>query len=227
MGEQDSTLWTLHSESGFMRIVLFGPPGAGKGTQAGLLSEKYGAAHVSTGDILREAVAKGTEVGLEAQGYMSRGELVPDAVVIEIAKQKLQTLGDAGFMFDGFPRTVPQAEALGAMLSELGKPLDAVVSLAVPEEELVTRLSGRRVCSGCGKPFHVATMGDIKICDACGGEIVQRADDNAEAVRNRLQVYAKQTSPLIEYYRAKGLLREIDATGAIEDVFARVTNALG
>ena len=209
-----------------MRIVLFGPPGAGKGTQAGLLSKKFGAAHISTGDILREAVAKGTDVGIKAKGFMNRGELVPDDVVIEIARQKLEELGDAGFMFDGFPRTVPQAEALDAMLSEIGKPLDAVVCLSVPENELVERLSGRRVCGGCGKPFMVVTMGDLDVCDACGGEIVQRADDTAEAVRNRLNVYETQTAPVLGYYRDQGVLAEVNALGSIEQVFERVAGAL-
>lgn len=210
-----------------MRIVLFGPPGAGKGTQAGLLSEKYGTPHISTGDILREAVARGTEIGLKAQSYMNRGELVPDEVVIEIAKQKLAEIGAKGFMFDGFPRTVPQAEALDAALMDLGMPLDAVASLVVPEDELVKRLSGRRVCSGCGAPYMVDKMPEgMEKCEACGGQIVQRADDNPESVRNRLKVYENQTSPLIEYYREKGILREVDATGPIDEVFDRLVNAL-
>jgi adenylate kinase len=206
---------------------LFGPPGAGKGTQAGLLSEKFGTAHISTGDILREAVAKGTEVGLKAQSYMTRGELVPDAVVIEIAKQKLADVGQSGFLLDGFPRTVPQAEALDAALAELGMPLDAVVSLLVPEEELVKRLSGRRVCSGCGTPFHVDTMPrGMEVCVSCGGQIVQRADDNPESVRNRLSVYGAQTTPLIDYYRNRSILAEVNATGPIGEVFQRVVEAL-
>jgi adenylate kinase len=206
---------------------LFGPPGAGKGTQAGLLIEKFGTAHISTGDILREAVAKGTEVGLKAQSYMTRGELVPDAVVIEIAKQKLADVGQSGFLLDGFPRTVPQAEALDAALAELGMPLDAVVSLLVPEEELVKRLSGRRVCSGCGTPFHVDTMPrGMEVCESCGGQIVQRADDNPESVRNRLSVYGAQTTPLIDYYRNRSILAEVNATGPIGEVFQRVVEAL-
>lgn len=210
-----------------LRIVLFGPPGAGKGTQAGLLNEKYGTPHISTGDILREAVANGTDIGKKAQSYMTRGELVPDEVVIEIAKQKLAAVGQEGFLLDGFPRTVPQAEALDKALAELGLPLDAVASLKVPEDELVERLSGRRVCSGCGKPFQVDSMPDgLEKCDACGGQIVQRADDNAEAVRNRLKVYEAQTSPLIEYYRKRGLLAEVDATGPIDQVFGRLVSAL-
>jgi adenylate kinase len=211
-----------------LRLVLFGPPGAGKGTQAGLLSEKYGAAHISTGDILREAVARGTEIGKRAQGYMERGELVPDSVVIEIAKAKLGEIRDQGFLLDGFPRTVAQAEALDGALAELELPLDAVVSLVVPEDELVRRLSGRRVCSGCGAPYHVETLpAGQTACPACGGQIVQRADDNPESVRNRLRVYSVQTEPLIGYYRERGLLVEIDALGQIDQVFERVVDALG
>lgn len=212
-----------------MRIVLFGPPGAGKGTQAGLLSEKYKAEHISTGDILREAVSKGTEVGIKAKEYMERGELVPDEVVIEIARQKLAEVGKSGFMFDGFPRTVPQAEALDRVLAELDMPIDAVISLMVPEDELVRRLSGRRICSECSKPSMVDPMGqgiEAK-CKACGGELIQRADDKPEAVRNRLKVYEKSTAPLIEYYRNRGVLVEINASGSVEQVFQRVVDALG
>jgi len=211
-----------------LRIVLFGPPGAGKGTQAGLLSEKFNAAHISTGDILREAVAKGTEVGLKAKGYMDRGELVPDHVVIEIAKQKLAEVGKSGFILDGFPRTVPQAEALDKALEELNLPIDAVVSLDVPEEELVRRLSSRRVCAGCSKPAMVGAISTDteSICSACGGELVQRADDKPEAVRNRLRVYQEQTAPVMNYYRDRGLLVQVDATGTVEDVRDRVVDVL-
>jgi adenylate kinase len=209
--------------------VLFGPPGAGKGTQAALLKGKYEVAHVSTGDILREAVANRTEVGLKAKSYMDRGELVPDEVVIEIAKVKLSEIGQKGFILDGFPRTVPQAEALDKVLAEINLPLDAVVSLSVSDEELVKRLSGRRVCVSCSKP--AAAVGGIdtsvaELCEACGGELIQRADDKPEAVRNRLQVYKAQTSPLIDYYRQRGLLKNIDATGTVEQVFERVIDAL-
>ncbi len=211
-----------------LRIVLFGPPGAGKGTQAGLLSKKFSAAHVSTGDILREAVAKGTEVGLEAKSYMDRGELVPDHVVIEIAKQKLAEIGKQGFILDGFPRTVPQAKALDIALAKLELPLDAVVSLNVPEEELVRRLSSRRVCVDCSKPAMVGSEnGDSEeLCKACGGRLVQRSDDQPDAVRNRLRVYSTQTAPLIDYYRKQGLLLDVDAMGTVEQVFDRVVSAL-
>jgi adenylate kinase len=210
-----------------LRIVLFGPPGAGKGTQAGLLSKKFGAAHISTGDILREAVAKSTEVGMKAKSYMDRGELVPDEVVSEIAKEKLAEVGHSGFILDGFPRTVPQAEALDVVLGELGLPLDAVVSLRVAEDELARRLSGRRICVGCSRPTHVDAMAQPEAtCEACGGKLVQRPDDRPEAVRNRLRVYEEQTASLIDYYRNRGLLTEVDAAGTVEQVFQRVVDAL-
>lgn len=212
-----------------MRIVLFGPPGAGKGTQASLLSEKYGAAHISTGDILREAVANKTEVGLKAKGYMEKGELVPDEVVIAIAKEKLASIGDKGFILDGFPRTIAQAQALDAALKEIDKPLDAVVNLQVDEEELVRRLSGRRVCPSCGEPYHVDSK-KSKVegkCDKCGAELVHRADDQPDAIRNRLKVYNTQTSPVLGYYEQSGILRNIPATGGIQEILARIAVALG
>ena len=212
-----------------MRIVLFGPPGAGKGTQAGLLSEKYGAAHISTGDILREAVANKTEVGLKAKGYMEKGELVPDEVVIAIAKEKLASIGDKGFILDGFPRTIAQAQALDAALKEIDKPLDAVVNLQVDEEELVRRLSGRRVCPSCGEPYHVDSKKPQVEgkCDKCGADLVHRADDQADAIRNRLKVYNTQTSPVLGYYEQSGVLRNIQATGGIQDILGRVAESLG
>lgn len=207
-----------------MRIVLFGPPGAGKGTQASLLSEKYGAAHISTGDILREAVANKTEVGLKAKTYMDAGELVPDDVVIAIATDKLASIGDGGFILDGFPRTIAQAEALDAALAQIGKPLDAVVNLEVDDHELVRRLSGRRVCPNCGEPYHIDTkrpMVEGK-CDKCDAALVHRADDQPEAIRNRLEVYRNQTSPLLGYYEAKGLLLNVPAVGGIEEIGGRI-----
>lgn len=208
-------------------LLIFGPPGAGKGTQAGLLSERLGIAHISTGDILREAVAKGTDVGLVAKSYMERGELVPDEAVIEIAKQRLAEVGRSGFILDGFPRTVPQAEALDGALAGLGLPLDGVLSLEAPEEELVRRLSGRRVCVGCSRPYHLDKLpSEQAACQACGGRLVQRPDDRPEAVRNRLRVYREQTAPLVDYYRKRGLLIPIDATGTVEQVYERVEDAL-
>ncbi len=208
--------------------MLFGPPGSGKGTQASLLKEKCGLAHISTGDILREAVANKTEVGLKAKGYMDRGELVPDDVVIAIAVDKLKSLGDQGFVFDGFPRTIAQAEAFDGALADLGKPLDAVVNLRVDEEELVRRLSGRRVCPSCGEPYHVDSKPPKVegICDKCGATLLHRADDQPEAIRNRLEVYRRQTEPLLGYYEKQGILKNIDAQGGIDEILGRIVQAL-
>jgi adenylate kinase len=212
-----------------LRIVMFGPPGAGKGTQASVLSDKYGAAHISTGDILREAVANRTEVGLKAKGYMDAGELVPDDVVIAIAKDKLGSIGETGFILDGFPRTIAQAQALDGALDDLGKPLDAVVNLEIEEEEIVRRLSGRRVCPSCGEPYQIDSKPPevAGVCDKCGAELVHRVDDQPEAIRNRLKVYSRQTSPLLGYYEQKGILRNITATGGVQNVLDRIVAALG
>ena len=212
-----------------LRIVLFGPPGSGKGTQASRLKEKYGAEHISTGDILREAVAKKTQVGLKARSYMEKGELVPDEVVIAIAKDKLASVGDQGFILDGFPRTIAQAEALDAALDEIAKPLEAVVNLRVDDEELVRRLSGRRVCPACGEPYHVDTKKPRTAgkCDKCGGDLVHRADDQPEAIRNRLKVYNGQTAPVLGYYERKGTLKNIEAIGEIDEIGKRIADALG
>ncbi len=212
-----------------MRIVLFGAPGSGKGTQAGILEKEFGAVHISTGDTLREAVVKGSAVGMQAKSYMDRGELVPDEVVIAIAKEKLASLGSNGFVLDGFPRTVAQAEALDAVLAELQKPLEAVINLSVDEEELVRRLSGRRVCPKCGEPYHVdskpPTVADK--CDLCGASLVQREDDKPDAIRNRLRVYQEQTAPVLEYYRRKGLLRDVEAKGGIDEITQRIKSLIG
>lgn len=212
-----------------MRVVLFGPPGSGKGTQASLLKEKYGLAHIATGDILREAVANKTEVGLKAKSYMDRGELVPDDVVIAIVKDKLQSIGEVGFILDGFPRTIAQAEALDRALVELGKPLDAVVNLQVDEEELVRRLSGRRVCPSCGEPYHLESKPPKvdEVCGKCGTALLQREDDKPEAIRNRLRVYREQTEPVLGYYASRGILKNIDAVGEIEQIASRIVDAVG
>ncbi len=220
---------SLGKVSGVLRIVLFGPPGAGKGTQASALCEKYGAEHISTGDVLREAVANKTEVGLQAKSYMDKGELVPDSVVIAIAKEKLAKVGEMGFILDGFPRTIAQAEALDAALAELNLPLEAVVNLQVDDDELIKRLSGRRVCPSCGEPYHVDTKKpkcDSK-CDKCGAELVHRSDDQPEAIKNRLNVYNTQTAPVLNYYSGKGILKNINAVGSIHDVVDRIAGALG
>jgi len=204
-----------------MKLILLGPPGAGKGTQAKMLTERFGIPQISTGDILRAAVKEGTPMGVKAKSFMDAGALVPDEVVVGIVRERLQKEDcAAGFILDGFPRTVPQADALKDSLAELGKELDAVVSLEVDTEALVERLTGRRTCRDCGKGYHVkfdppATEGK---CDACGGELFQRDDDREETIRKRLEVYREQTSPLVDYYRAGGMLIAIDGMQEIEAV---------
>ena len=204
-----------------MKLVLLGPPGAGKGTQASLIAKEYGIPHISTGDMLREAVKRGTELGREAKSYMTKGELVPDDVVIGIVVECLrQPEYEKGFMLDGFPRTVAQAEAL----SESGARLDAVLSFETPDEELVRRLSRRRVCGSCGATYG-AIDGDT--CLKCEGELIVRADDQPEAIERRLQVYRAQTEPLIDYYVRAGILIRIPATGSVEEIYGLVREKLG
>jgi adenylate kinase len=208
-----------------MNVVLLGAPGAGKGTQAAKMVESFGLPHISTGDIFRKAVADGTPLGLEAKRYMDAGELVPDEVTIGIVKERLSQPDAAnGFILDGFPRTVPQADALGAALGSMGTGLDAVVLVDVPRDALVDRLTARRQCRACGRIYNV--MGDMPadpaVCDVCGGEVYQRADDTVETVTNRLDVYDRNTSPLVEYYRDKGLLKPVDGDRDVDAVFADV-----
>lgn len=208
-----------------MNVVLLGAPGAGKGTQAAKMVESFGLPHISTGDIFRKAVADGTPLGLEAKRYMEAGELVPDEVTIDIVKERLSQPDAAnGFILDGFPRTVPQADALGAALGSMGTGLDAVVLVDVPRDALVDRLTARRQCRACGRIYNV--MGDMPadpaVCDVCGGEVYQRADDTVETVTNRLDVYDRNTSPLVEYYRDKGLLKPVDGDRDVDAVFADV-----
>lgn len=210
-----------------MNLILLGAPGAGKGTQAELIIGTYGLPHISTGDILRKAVADGTPLGLEAKRYMDAGELVPDEVVIGLAKERLaQPDTAAGFILDGFPRTVVQAEALDAALAELGKKIDAAVAIVVDPEVIVARLTSRRTCKECGKITAVAALAADGGCPACGGEVSQRDDDNETTVRNRLEVYERSTAPLIDYYSAAGVLREIDGDRPVDAVFADVKRAL-
>ena len=206
-----------------------GTPGAGKGTQGALLASRYGACHVSTGDMLRDAARQGTPLGLEARRYMDDGHLVPDDLVTGIVADRLASSEcGKGFLLDGFPRTVPQAEALGRLLEERGQPLDAVVLIAVPTDEVVRRLSGRRVCPSCGTMFHVALQPPATPgrCDRCGGALVQREDDREETIRHRLAVYTRETAPVLEHYRRAGLLHEVDGTGTREDVARHVEAAL-
>ena len=213
-----------------MDFILLGPPGAGKGTQAKLMIDKWNTPQVSTGDILRAAVREGTALGVEAKGFMDSGGLVPDRVVIGIIAERLREEDAAdGFILDGFPRTIPQAEALQKILDELGRNIDHVISIEVDDEELVTRLTGRRMCKGCGESFHVVFNPSAKegICDRCGGELYQRDDDTEETIRQRLAVYSEQTQPLIAYYEKQGKLRRIEGTGSIEEIFSRVLDAAG
>lgn len=212
-----------------IRTILLGPPGAGKGTQAARIIEKYHIPHISTGDIFRENIKQGTELGKKAQEYMSRGELVPDDLVIEIACDRL--LKDdckEGFILDGFPRTVYQAEKLDEFLSENGQKLDCVINLEVGEDILMKRLTGRRVCKKCGASFHVVNMPPKVdgICDVCGAELIQRADDNEETARNRIDVYNAQTKPLVDYYKKAGVIADIDGAQGLEPTFAAIVAAL-
>lgn len=211
-----------------MRIVLLGAPGAGKGTQAALICQKYHIAHISTGDILREAVKQGTKLGQVAASYMSKGELVPDDVVIGIVAERINEPDcQAGFLLDGFPRTVAQAEALDNTLAQMGWSLDAVISLEVDEDEVVRRLSSRRVCRQCGAIGSGAVVEQGSSgCPACGGEWIVRSDDQPDAIRRRLQVYREQTQPLEDYYSNKGVLKRIPAVGTVEQVFARIDRVL-
>lgn len=212
-----------------MRLVLLGAPGAGKGTQAKKLTEKYSIPQISTGDILRAAVKEGTPLGKEAKGFMDSGELVPDSVVLGLVKERLGAEDcKAGFILDGFPRNTAQAEALDGILEELRMPLDTALSIDVPREELLKRLTGRRTCRECGQMFNVhfsapATEG---VCDKCGGELYQRDDDKEETIRRRLEIYETQTAPLADYYAQKGILKSVQSKGGIEEIFTKVLSAL-
>jgi adenylate kinase len=212
-----------------MNIVLLGAAGAGKGTQAAKLVETFGLTHISTGDIFRKNVTEGTQLGIEAKRYMDEGTLVPDTVVIAMVKDRLsQPDCDGGFMLDGFPRTLPQAEALGEALASMGRQLDAVVSIEVPREVLMGRLTSRRQCRGCGRIYNV--MGEMPardgVCDSCGAEVYQRDDDTTEAATKRLNDYDTITSQLVPYYSDLGVLQEIDGDRPVDVVFADVRAAL-
>jgi adenylate kinase len=211
-----------------MKIILFGPPGVGKGTQAKLLVEEFQSAHISTGDLLREAVKNRTELGVKAKSFMDAGNLVPDEVVIGLIEEVLK-LDEAheNFILDGFPRTLPQAAALDQLFIKLGIKLDSVISLDVDNEEIIRRLDQRRLCRGCGRIYTIARIGaDLKLCPQCGGELYQRDDDKQGPVRRRLDVYQQQTKPLIEYYRETGRLVSINGMDEIGFVHKLILDAL-
>ncbi len=213
-----------------MNIILLGPPGAGKGTQAKRMIERYGIPQISTGDMLRAALKAGTPLGLEAKKYMDKGALVPDEVVVGLVKERIQQEDcRKGYMLDGFPRNVSQAQTLDAMLKELGQHIDHVVCIDVPDQELIQRLTGRRTCRECGAGFHVMFDPPKKdgVCDKCGGQLYQRDDDNEATVTSRLKVYADQTKPLIDYYEKQGKLRKINGLGSIDEIFERIKAVLG
>lgn len=212
-----------------MNLIFLGPPGAGKGTQANILSTTLSIPQISTGDILRSAVRTGTPMGVRAKSYMDSGSLVPDDVVVGIVEERLQEEDCAnGFILDGFPRTVPQADALAEMLQRLGKEIDHVVSITVDDEELLSRISGRRMCEKCGKGYHIDfdPPKSVDTCDACGGKLYQRDDDKVETMRKRLDEYYKKTAPLIDYYTGKQLLLSIAGTGSIDEIQRNILSAI-
>jgi len=212
-----------------MDLILLGPPGSGKGTQAKKIVDRYHIPQISTGDILRAAVKEQTPLGKEAKGYMDQGKLVPDEVVVGIVRERLKAADcKKGFILDGFPRTVPQAEALEATLQAMNRRIDYVVSIDVNNEELLKRLTGRRTCRGCGAMYHLIFDPPRKegVCDRCGGELYQRADDKEETIKERLRVYDGQTAPLIAYYHDKGSLRTIDGVGAMEQIFQAIVKVV-
>jgi len=213
-----------------MRLVLLGAPGAGKGTQAKKLIEKYGIPQISTGDILRKAVADGTPLGKEAKVIMDKGELVPDKIVLGLVEERVKQADcKKGFILDGFPRNTAQAEALDKLLNDLQMPLDSALSVDVPKEDLMKRLTGRRTCKKCQQMYNVYYSPPKKgaICDKCGGELFQRDDDKEETIKKRLDVYDAQTAPLIDYYSKKGILKSVMGTGSIDEIFTNICNILG
>lgn len=212
------------------RVVLLGPPGAGKGTQAKLLEQEFGAVQISTGDILRKAVADQSPLGKQAEDYIKRGALVPDDLITNLIAERLQQADSArGFLLDGFPRTIPQAQSLDGLLKTLALSLNGVLSVQVPRAVIVERLAGRRTCKECGALCHKVFDPPKRdgVCDRCGGELFQREDDKEETIANRLAVYDAQTAPLVDYYRRQGILQEINGVGSIDEIRARVIKALG
>lgn len=213
-----------------MKIIMLGAPGAGKGTQAKMIADKYGVPHISTGDIFRANIKNGTELGMEAKKYMDQGLLVPDELTVRILLDRVaQDDCKNGYVLDGFPRTIPQAEVLDSELTRLGDHIDYAINVDVPDENIVKRMSGRRACLTCGATYHIEHVPPKKegICDVCGSELVLRDDDKPETVKNRLNVYHEQTQPLIDFYTKKGVLKTVDGTVPMEEVFAAITAILG
>ena len=213
-----------------MKIIMLGAPGAGKGTQAKMIADKYGVPHISTGDIFRANIKNGTELGMEAKKYMDQGLLVPDELTVRILLDRVaQDDCKNGYVLDGFPRTIPQAEVMDSELTKLGDHIDYAINVDVPDENIVKRMSGRRACLTCGATYHIEHVPPKKegICDVCGSELVLRDDDKPETVKNRLNVYHEQTQPLIDFYTEKGVLKTVDGTVPMEEVFAAITAILG
>lgn len=213
-----------------MRLIMLGAPGAGKGTQAAKVAEKYQIPHISTGDIFRANIKNGTELGKKAKSYMDAGGLVPDELVCDLVADRIaQDDCEKGFILDGFPRTIPQAEALDKAVEKLGTKIDYAVDIEVPDENIIERMSGRRACLGCGATYHIKYNAPKteNVCDTCGGRLVLRDDDKPETVKKRLDVYHTQTQPLIDYYSARGNLLTVDGTQSLDDVFASIISKLG
>ena len=213
-----------------MKIIMLGAPGAGKGTQAKMIADKYSVPHISTGDIFRANIKNGTELGMEAKKYMDQGQLVPDELTVKILLDRVaQDDCKNGYVLDGFPRTIPQANVLDEALNKLGEKIDFAVNVDVPDENIIRRMGGRRACVSCGATYHIEHVPPKTegICDRCNSELILRDDDKPETVKNRLEIYHEQTQPLIEFYEAKGVLKNVDGTVDMKDVFAAIVSILG
>jgi len=213
-----------------MKIIMLGAPGAGKGTQAMKIAEKYGVPHISTGDIFRANIKNGTELGAEAKRYMDQGLLVPDELTVKILLDRVANEDcKNGYVLDGFPRTIPQAEVLDAALTDLGDKIDYAINVDVPDDEIISRMSGRRACVTCGATYHIVNVPPVKegVCDKCGSQLILRDDDKPETVKNRLSVYHNQTQPLIEFYNNKNILKSVDGTNSMQNIFAEIVKILG
>jgi adenylate kinase len=226
---QRSSSSDILKEENRMKIIMLGAPGAGKGTQAKMIAEKFAIPHISTGDIFRANIKNGTELGMEAKKFMDQGLLVPDELTVKILLDRVaQDDCKKGYVLDGFPRTIPQAEVLDKALTELGDKIDYAINVDVPDENIINRMSGRRACVNCGATYHIVHIPSKKegICDTCGSELILRDDDKPETVKNRLDVYHKQTQPLIDFYEAKGVLKSVDGTVDMKEVFEAIVNIL-